>query len=143
MPIAPWRSLLATLLIALIAVACGSVPSRRVVAMSSTAVEERGAVNLVFSRETSGVIVSVDGQLVIEGATLEHLRINDVPSGYVELAIAADGVERQMRVWVDSGKTTSLPIGAAPMPPQQSPVLTAGLSVLALLISRSVSTLLF
>jgi hypothetical protein len=104
---------------------------------------ETGSVDLVFSRKTSGVIVSIDGQLIVEGATLKHLHIGEVPSGYVELAIAADGVERQMRLWVDEGKTTSLPIGAAPMPPQQSPLLTAGISILALLISRSVSTLLF
>tara|TARA_R110002096_G_scaffold16898_7_gene57848 strand:+ start:1193 stop:1648 length:456 start_codon:yes stop_codon:yes gene_type:complete len=124
--------------------ACGGTSNRRVVAMPPSALEtETGSVNLVFSRETSGVIVSIDGQLVVERATLKHLHIADVPTGYVELAIAADGVERQMRIWVDSEKTTSLPIGAAPMPPASNPILTAGLSILALLVSRSVSNWLF
>ena len=136
------RSLLAAFVV--LAAACGSASTRRVVEMPPTAMElEKGSVTLVFSRKTAGVIVSIDGQLVVEGATLTRLVIRDVPSGYVELAIAADGVERQMRLWVEADTTTSLPIGAAPMPPRQSPVLTAGLSILALLISRSVSTFLF
>jgi len=107
------------------------------------AATDTGSVVLIFSRKTSGVIVSIDGRLVVEGATLSRLRVDRVDVGYVTLAIAADGVERQMRIWVDGDRATSVPIGAAPMPPRQSPVYTAGLSILALFISRSISTLLF
>lgn len=110
---------------------------------AGSSVGDTGTVTLVFSRKTAGVIVSVDGALLVEGETLKRLQIDAVDPGYVDLAIAADGVERQLRVWVDSGKETSVPIGAAPMPPRQSPVVTAGLSILALLISRGVSTLFF
>ena len=124
--------------------ACGTASQRSHVDMP-LAVDtlETGSLTLVFSRKAEGVIVSVDGVLVVEGATIKRLRIGKVATGYVELAIAADGVERQMRVWVESDRDTSIPIGAAPMPPKQSPWAGAALSILALLISRSVSTLLF
>lgn len=123
---------------------CSSTASHKRVHLPLSAdAESTGSLSLVFSRQTSGVIVSVDGHLVVENATLRRLHIDNVGEGYVELAIAADGVERQLRVWVDGGRTTSVPIGAAPMPPKQSPWASAGLSILALVISRSLSTWVF
>ena len=124
--------------------ACSAAPTRRHVDMPTVAdVSDTGSLTLVFSRTTSGVIVSVNGRLVVEGEKLKRLHIGRVESGYADLAIAADGVERQMRVWVESGRDSSVPIGAAPMPPAQSPWASAGLSILALVISRSVSNLFF
>lgn len=130
-------------LITLLSAACGASSVSREVTMPATAIGETGSIELVFSREASGVIVAVEGQLVVRGAKVELLTIRNVEAGYANIAIAAEGVERQFRVLVEPNRATTVPIGAAPMPPEQSPFLTAGISVAALLLSRSVTSLLF
>ena len=136
--------LIIALLLGALSWACtSSSPATRRVALPLSQGVDHGSVTLVFSRPVRGVVVSLDGRMVVDGANLQRLRMDGVETGYVNLAIAADGVERQARVWVDPGRVTSVPIGAAPQPPSQNPVLTAGISVLALLLSRSVQALLF
>lgn len=77
-----------------------------------------GTVELVFSAPASDVSVAVNGQLVVYDQRTERIRIDDVPTGYADLAIAAGPGEKQVRVWVESDRVTSIPLGApgeAPM----------------------------
>jgi hypothetical protein len=77
-----------------------------------------GTVELVFTAPASDVSVAVNGVLVVYDERTERVRIDDVPTGYADLAIAAGAGEKQVRVWVDSDHLTTIPLGApgeAPM----------------------------
>ncbi|HUQ05829.1 MAG TPA: hypothetical protein VM261_25180 [Kofleriaceae bacterium] len=77
-----------------------------------------GTVELVFSAPASDVSVAVNGHLVVYDARTERIRIDQVPTGYADLAIAAGPGEKQVRVWVEYDRTTTIPLGApgeAPM----------------------------
>lgn len=77
-----------------------------------------GAVELVFSAPASDVSVAVNGHLVVYDVRSERIRIDDVPTGYADLAIAAGPGEKQVRVWVEYDRLTTIPLGApgeAPM----------------------------
>ena len=50
--------------------------------------------------------------LVVDGAHTERVRIEGVSSGYADVAIAIGPAEKQVKVWVDEGRDTVLPIGA-------------------------------
>jgi hypothetical protein len=77
-----------------------------------------GTVELVFTAPASDVSVAVNGHLVVYDERTQKIRIDAVPTGYADLAIAAGAGEKQVRVWVDYDATTTLPLGApgeAPM----------------------------
>ncbi len=77
-----------------------------------------GTVELVFTAPASDVSVAVNGKLVVHDERTERIRIDDVPTGYADLAIAAGSGEKQIRVWVESDHMTTIPLGApgeAPM----------------------------
>ncbi|MBZ0237896.1 MAG: hypothetical protein K8M05_36615 [Deltaproteobacteria bacterium] len=77
-----------------------------------------GTVELVFSAPASDVSVAVNGHLVVYDERTERIRIDDVPTGYADLAIAAGPGEKQVRVWVEYDRVTTIPLGApgeAPM----------------------------
>jgi hypothetical protein len=71
-----------------------------------------GTLELVFSAPAADVSVAVNGFLVVRDERTEHIRIDDVPTGYAELAIAAGSGEKQARIWIDADRVTTLPLGA-------------------------------
>jgi len=77
-----------------------------------------GASGLGFTSGAADVAVAVNGVLVVEDAHTERVRIDGVPTGYAELAIAAGSGEKALRVWVEADHLTTIPLGApaeAPM----------------------------
>lgn len=104
---------------------------------------ETGQLALVFSREASHVVVVIDGILMVERARAKRVQILGVETGYVNLSIAADGVERTTRVWIDSGRVTTVPVGNPGAPERMNPVVTTALSIVAFLISRTATDYLF
>ncbi len=110
---------------------------------STDAAAETGTLDLVFSRKAEGILVTLDGTLVVRRASAKEVQVRNAPAGYAQIAVAADGVERQMRIWIEAGKTTTVPIGAAPTPASRNPAYAAGISILAYLVSRSLNDLLF
>ena len=77
-----------------------------------------GTVELVFSAPASDVSVAVNGHLVVYDERTERIRIDNVPTGYADLAIAAGPGEKQVRVWVEYDGVTTIPLGSpgeAPM----------------------------
>ncbi len=113
---------------------------------SSSAAEigaETGQVDLVFSREASNVVVAINGTLVVEAENAKRIQIMGVETGYANLSIAADGVERSARVWIDSDTVTAVPIGNPGSTERMNPVVTAALSIVAFLISRTATDFLF
>ena len=96
-----------------------------------------GSIALVFTSAASDVTVAVNGVLVVHDADTERIVIDDVPTGFAELSIAAGTGEKQVRVWVDSSRTTAVPLGAAddsPLSALRGLVLSlAGVALYALL----------
>jgi hypothetical protein len=58
------------------------------------------------------VVVAVNGALVVERARTERIRIDGVATGYADVAIAIGPAEKQVKVWVDEGRDTVLPVGS-------------------------------
>lgn len=76
-----------------------------------------GSITLLFTA-SSVVSVAVNGFLVVDDARTEKIVIDDVPTGFAEVSVAAGTGEKQARVWVDSERSTTVPLGApgeAPM----------------------------
>ena len=96
-----------------------------------------GAIELAFTAPASSVSVAINGVMVVRGAHTERIIVGGVPTGYADLAIAAGPGEKQVRVWVDSGKTTAVPVGA----PDDAPLTTMRSFALSL-VSLAVYTLL-
>ena len=146
----PRALLFVLLLLAMLSAAC-TPPTHRIVTMpmiGSSPHAERppdatGSLTLVFSRRTTGIVASIDGTLVADGLDAERLTVRGLDSGYVDLALAADGVERTARVWIEAGRDTAVPVGNAGAPKQANPVVMTALSVVAFLISRAATDLLF
>jgi len=102
-----------------------------------------GELTLVFSQEAHHVVVAINGALVVDGVTSKKLHIRGVESGYANVSIAADGIERSARIWIEAGQATAVPIGNAGEPRSRNPLLMTALSVMAFLISRAATDYLF
>ena len=76
-----------------------------------------GTLVLTFASPASGVSVAINGVLVVRDQRTEEVVIQQVPTGYAEVALAAGAGEKQFRVWIDSDTTTTVPLGAAGEPP--------------------------
>ena len=124
----------AALSLAVLAAACAHDVSTR---FPSEPGADVGAIELAFAAPASSVSVALDGVMVVRDVRTEKIVIADVPTGFAELAIAAGAGEKQLRVWVDSGKTTAVPLGA----PDDAPLSTVRSMALSLL-SLAVYTLL-
>lgn len=99
----------AVLAIALLASACAHDVHARYPAPPDA---PTGSITLVFAGPAADVSVAVNGVLVVHDVRTERIVIDDVPTGYAEIAIAAGTGEKQARVWVDSDRATTVPLGA-------------------------------
>lgn len=71
-----------------------------------------GALVLVLTRPSPDVYVAVDGVLVVEGEHTSRIRVDGITPGYVEVAIAIGPAEKQLKVWVDGGRDTVVPVAS-------------------------------
>jgi hypothetical protein len=74
--------------------------------------EPVGSITLVFTRPSPDVYVAINGRLVVDGAHTSHIRVDGVATGFADVALAVGPGEKQVRVWVEEGRDTVLPIGA-------------------------------
>lgn len=70
-----------------------------------------GRVVLLLGQSAGDVSVAVNGVLVVEDAHTRRITIDDVPTGTAEIAIAANGGDKQLRTWVTSDHATTIPLG--------------------------------
>ena len=75
-----------------------------------------GRLVLLLSQSASGVSVAINGQLVCEDKRTQRVTIDNIPVGTVDVMLAANGSDKQFRVWVDDTHVTTVPIGV----PEQS-----------------------
>ena len=73
--------------------------------------EPTGTLVLMMSEPASGVTVAVNGLLVVDEAHTQHVVIENVPVGTQEIIMAANGTEKQFRVWIGSDHPTTVPLG--------------------------------
>ena len=95
-----------------------------------------GRLVLLLTQSASGVSVAVNGTLLVEDARTQRISIEAIPAGTNEIIIAANGTDKQIKLWIDAEHTTTIPLGV--------PESGAGFvkSVLASLISIVVYSLL-
>ena len=71
-----------------------------------------GSLVLVFTQPSPDVYVAIDGVLVVDGAHTSRIVVAAVPSGYADVTIAMGAGEKTVRVWIDDGRDTVLPVGS-------------------------------
>jgi hypothetical protein len=76
-----------------------------------------GAVAFLFTRAASDVTVAVNGALVVRGAHTERVLIDHLPTGPVDVVIAVGPEEKAIKVWIDDGQTTTVPLGSPGVAP--------------------------
>ena len=71
-----------------------------------------GAIAFVFTRAASDVTISINGALVVRGAHTERVTVDHIPTGRAQIIVAAGPEEKSFEMWVEDGKTTTVPLGS-------------------------------
>ena len=75
--------------------------------------EPTGTLVLLMSQPASNVSVAINGVLVVEDAHTGRVVIDGVPVGTDEIIMAANGSDKQFRVWVGGDHATTVPLGVS------------------------------
>lgn len=70
-----------------------------------------GTLVLLMSQPASDVVVAIDGVLITSDAHTQRLVIDGVPVGTVDVVVAANGGEKEVKVWVGGDHAATVPIG--------------------------------
>jgi len=64
-----------------------------------------------MAEAAKGVSVAINGVLVVDDAHTRRIQIDGVPIGTGEVIMAANGGDKAFRVWIDSERPTTVPMG--------------------------------
>lgn len=70
-----------------------------------------GRLVLLLSQTASGVSIAINGTLLVEDKRTQKIVIDGVPAGTNEVIIAANGTDKQVKLWIDADRTTTVPLG--------------------------------
>ena len=70
-----------------------------------------GTLVLLMSQPATDIIVALDGVLITSEAHTQRMVIEGVPVGTVDVTVAANGGEKEVKVWVGGDHATTVPIG--------------------------------
>jgi hypothetical protein len=70
-----------------------------------------GTLILLLSQPASAVTVAVNGVLVAEDEHTKRITIDGIPTGTAEIAITANGGDKQLRTWIATEHPTTIPLG--------------------------------
>lgn len=70
-----------------------------------------GTLVLLMSQPATDVTVAIDGVLITSEAHTQRVVIDGVPIGTVDMVVAANGGDKEMKVWVGGDHATTVPIG--------------------------------
>jgi hypothetical protein len=73
--------------------------------------EPTGTLVLTMAKPASGVTVAINGVLVVDDEKTGHVVIDGVPVGTGEVVMAANGADKAFRVWIESERPTTVPLG--------------------------------
>ncbi|MCX5745238.1 MAG: hypothetical protein NT062_22370 [Proteobacteria bacterium] len=96
------------LLLMLLAIGCARDVRTRYPALPEV---PTSSVVLLLSDAASGVAIAVNGILVVQDAHTARVVIDNVPTGYAEIVLTANGADKAMRVWVGDDHATTIPMG--------------------------------
>ena len=71
-----------------------------------------GTLTFVFTSPASDVSIAIDGVLVVDDAHTGRVTIDDVPSGTRDVVIAMGPEEKGMKLWIEPGRETTVPLGS-------------------------------
>lgn len=77
-----------------------------------------GSLTFTFTQAPSDVSVAVDGMLLVDDAHAGRIHIDNVPAGSHDVVVADGPEEKSLKVWIDYGKETTVPLGS----PGSSPI---------------------
>lgn len=100
------------LVCAIAIVALAGCPGSMNVHYPSDPAEPTGTIILAFSKPASGVVVAVNGHMVVDGEDAAKIVIDGIPTGTAELSIAAGPGEKQLSVWVSEDNPITIPMGS-------------------------------
>ena len=86
--------------------------------LAPDALDPPGSLTFVFTEPGSDVSVAINGVLLVHDARTSRIHVDGLPSGNVDVVVAAGPSEKAMRIWIDSGKETTVPLGS----PGPSPI---------------------
>ena len=75
--------------------------------------EPTGTLVLSFTEPASDVTVAVGGILVVDHAHTGRVVVAGVPVGTADVAVAANGQDKQLKVWIAGDHATTVPLGIA------------------------------
>jgi hypothetical protein len=70
-----------------------------------------GSLVLLMSQPATDVTVAIDGVLVASEGHTQRMVIDGVPVGTVDVILAANGGDKEFKIWVGSDHATTVPIG--------------------------------
>jgi len=70
-----------------------------------------GTLVLLLSQPAPDVTVAIGGVLVVERQRTRRVEVTNVPVGNAEVAIVANGSDKQLRAWIDDTRPTTIPLG--------------------------------
>ena len=70
-----------------------------------------GTLVLLLSQPAPDVTVAIGGVLVVERQRTRRVEVANVPVGTVDVAIVANGSDKQLRAWIDDTRPTTIPLG--------------------------------
>jgi len=73
--------------------------------------EPTSSIVVLFSQPASDVAIALNGVLVVSDAHTERVVIERAPIGTDDLVIAANGGDKEVKVWVSGDHATTVPIG--------------------------------
>jgi hypothetical protein len=102
--------------------------------------EPTGSITVIVTQPARDLTIAVNGVLVAERRHTKKVRVDGVPTGAADVVIAAGAggtrVERHVRVQVEQGRETAIPIGS-PSGSASGTALTGFLSIAAWVLSRA------
>ncbi len=77
----------------------------------STLGQPTGTLVLLMSQPASDIVVAIDGVLITSEAHTQRIVIDGVPVGTVDVVVAANGGDKEVKVWVGGDHASTVPIG--------------------------------
>ena len=79
--------------------------------IAATPTDPTGTIVLILGEAAEDVTVAINGVLVVEGVHTKRVVIDNVPAGTAEIIMAANGADKQIKVWVGTDHATTVPLG--------------------------------
>ena len=98
-------------LIVVLAAGCAVADVHTHFPVPAAVTDPTGTLVLILGEAADGVTIAINGVLVVEGVHTRRVVVDGVPVGTAEVIMAANGADKQFKVWVGTDHATSVPLG--------------------------------